>query len=186
MNLYITLDLVKIRQMFQTFIIEDCHTPIDTPPYAGTIFSETGRHIITMLSCILGYTTNEHVDEVILAFLTIFTPGKPLAIMYNYAQFISDRMHEQFTRLPTKRVFKYSSVLFHMFLYYQADMFLVSIQILETKGKERSVVFWTPLMQKYSTTFTYKDFIDSFVFLVMNMLTSNTQPRINQEIKRVL
>jgi len=79
------LDLVKIRKIFQTFIIEEHHTPTDTASYSATIFSETGRHIITMLSCILGYTTNEHVDEIILAFLSIFTPGKPLAIMYNYA-----------------------------------------------------------------------------------------------------
>lgn len=94
-----------------------------------------------MLSCILGYTSDEHVDEVILAFLSIFTPGKPPTIMYNYAQFIADRMHEQFTRLPIERVFKYSLVLFHMFSYYQADKFPVSIQKLDTKGKERSMVF---------------------------------------------
>jgi len=42
-----------------------------------------------MLSCILGYTTDEHVDEVFLEFLSIFSPGKPLAIIYNYAQFIA-------------------------------------------------------------------------------------------------
>lgn len=127
LDLYTTLDLVKIRKIFQTFIIEDRHTPTDTPHYAATIFSKTGRHIITMLSCILGYTSDEHVDEVILAFLSIFTPRKPPAIMYNYAQFITDIVHEQFTRLPTKRVFKYSSVLFYMFLYYQTDNFPVSI-----------------------------------------------------------
>lgn len=73
-----------------------------------------------------------------------------------------------------------------MFLYYQADKFLVSIQKLDTKGKERSVVYWTPLVQKFSTTFPNKDFIDSFVYPVMNMLTGNTQPRVSQEIKRVL
>ena len=80
-----------------------------------------------MPSCILGYTSGEHVDEVVLAFLSIFSPGKPPVVIYNYAQFIADRMHEQLTRLPTERVFKYSSVLFHMFLYYQSDKFPVSI-----------------------------------------------------------
>lgn len=139
-----------------------------------------------MLSCILGYTLYEYVDEVILAFMSIFSPCKPLTIMYNYAQFIADEMHEQFTRLPTERVFKYSFVLFHMFLYYQSDKFPISIQKLDTKGKERSIVYWTPLIQKYSTAFTYKDFIDSFVHPVMNMLTSSPQPKISQEIKRVL
>ena len=102
-----------------------------------------------MLSCILGYTSDEHVDEVIPAFVSIFTPGKPPAIMYCYAQFIAGRMHEQFTRLPTERVFKYSSVLFHMFLYYQVDKFLVSIYKLDTKGKEISVVYWKPLIHRF-------------------------------------
>ena len=94
-----------------------------------------------MLSCILGYTSDEHVDEVIMAFISIFTPGKPPAIMYDYAQFIADRMHEQFTRLPTERVFKYFLVVFHMFLYYQTDKFPKRIQKLDTKGKERPVVY---------------------------------------------
>ena len=99
-----------------------------------------------MLSCILGYTSDEHVDEVIMAFLSIFTPGKPLAIMFDYAQFIADRMHEQFTRLPIERVFKYSSVLIYIFLYYQTYKFPVSIQKLDTKGEERSVIYCTPLV----------------------------------------
>lgn len=180
LDLYITLDLVKIKQIFKNFIIEEHHTPTDILPYAATIFSKTGRRIIIVLSCILGYTSDEHVDEVIMAFLSIFTPGKPPAIMYDYDQFIADRMHEQFTKLPTWRVFKYSSVLFYMFLYYQTNKFPMRIHKLDTKGEERSVIYWTPLVQKFSTAFTYKDFIDSFVYPVMNMLTSKTQPRISQ------
>lgn len=104
LNLYVKLYLAKIVEIFQTFIIEDHHTPIDSPPYVSIIFSERGRQIITMLSCILGYTLDEHVDEVILAFLYIFTLGKPPAIMYNYSQFIADWMHEHFTRIPTESV----------------------------------------------------------------------------------
>lgn len=134
---YIMLDPVKIKQIFQNFIIQVCHTPKYTPPYVATIFSETGKHIITMLSCILGYTIDEHVDEVIMAFLSIFTPGKPLVIMYDYAHFIADIMHEQFTRFPIERVFKYSSVLFYMFFYYQTDKFPMRIQKFDTKGKVR-------------------------------------------------
>lgn len=84
LDLYVKLDLAKIAQIFQTFIIEGRHTPTDSLPYAATSFSKKGRQIITMLSCILGYTSNEHVDEVILAFLSIFYPGKHPAIMYNY------------------------------------------------------------------------------------------------------
>ena len=73
-----------------------------------------------------------------------------------------------------------------MFFYYQIEKFPVSIQKLETKGKDGSVVYWTLLFQKFFTTFTYKDFIVSCVYPIMNLLTSNTQPRISQDIKRVL
>lgn len=139
-----------------------------------------------MLSCILGYTTNEHVDEFVLAFLSIFFPGKSPTIVYNYAQFLADGIHEQFIRLTNERVFKYSTILFHMFVYFQSDKFPVSIQKLDTKGNPRSVIFWTPLIQMYSTIFTYKDFIHSFFHPVINILTSNYQPKISEEIKRVL
>ena len=122
-----------------------------------------------MLSCILGYTIDEHVDEVVLGFLSIFFPGKPPATLYNYAQFIADKIHEHFIRLPNERVFKYSSVSFHMFLYFQSDKFLVSIQKLDTKGNPRFVIYWAPFIQKYSTIFSYKYFIDSFSHSVINI-----------------
>lgn len=85
LDLYITLDPVKIKQIFHNFIIEEQHTPTNIPHYASSIFSEIGRRIITMLSCILGYTSDEHVDEVIMAFLSIFTLDNPPSIMFNYA-----------------------------------------------------------------------------------------------------
>jgi len=47
-----------------------------------------------MISCVLGCTTNEFVDELILAFMSIYTPGHPLATLYDYAQFIAESMHE--------------------------------------------------------------------------------------------
>jgi len=139
-----------------------------------------------MLSCILGYTTDEHVDEPILGFLSIFCLGKPPIIVFNFAQFLVDIIHDQLIRFPDERVFKYSSVLFHMFLYFQSEKFTVNIQKLDTKGNPRSVIFWTPLIQKYSTVFSYKDFIDSFVHPVVNMLSSSSKPRVSDEINKVL
>lgn len=73
-----------------------------------------------------------------------------------------------------------------MFLYYQIDKFPLSIQKLDTKGKESSFIYWTPLVHNFYTKFTYTYFIYSFVYPFMNMLTSNTQPRISLEIKRIL
>jgi len=73
-----------------------------------------------------------------------------------------------------------------MFLYFHSDKFLISIEKLETKGNPIFVIFWTPFIQRYSNIFSYKEFIDSFVHAIMNMLTSSYQPRISEEIKRVL
>lgn len=73
-----------------------------------------------------------------------------------------------------------------MFLYYQIDKLPMKIQKIDTTRKERLVIDWAPLVQRYNTTFTYKEFIDCFVHPFMNMLTSSTQPRISTEIKRVL
>jgi len=56
----------------------------------------------------------------------------------------------------------------------------------DSRGKERSVIYWTLIVQKYSTLSDYKDFIDSFVHLVMNMLIGTMQPRISPQMKRVL
>ena len=61
--------------MFQTFIGEEKHTPQDPPPYIYTIFSQFGQDIVSMISSILGYTTSEYIDEIILNFISIFTPG---------------------------------------------------------------------------------------------------------------
>lgn len=99
---------------------------------------------------------------------------------------MADRIHENFIIFPNERVFKYSSVLFHMFLYLQSDKFPVRIQKLETKGHPRTVIFCTQLMQIYSIAFSYKEFIDSFFHPIIIMLTNIYQPRINEEIKKVL
>ena len=73
-----------------------------------------------------------------------------------------------------------------MFLYFQYERFAVSLQKLDTEGNPQSVVFWTSLTMKDSTDFTYKDFTDSFIDPVFNMLSSSNEPRINEEIKKVL
>ena len=108
-----------------------------------------------MISYILGYTTSEYIDELNITFLSIYTLGQPPVVIYDYAQFIADRMHEQFIRMSNERVFKYSSVLYHMCLYYQADKFPFTLQKLDTKGQPRSASFWTPLFHKFGSPYTY-------------------------------
>ena len=139
-----------------------------------------------MLSCILGYFTDEYVDASILGFLSIFYPEQPPAFTFNFAQYLSNAIHEQLFKLPEEGMFKYSSLLFHLFIYFQSERFANSLKKLDTEGNPQSVVLWTSLIRKDSTEFTYKDFIDSFFHPVVNMLSSSSQPRISEEIKKVL
>jgi len=65
--------------LFQTFVVEEKHIPKDPLPYVSAIFSKWGYCIVTMISCVLGYTTSEYIDELILAFMSIYTPWQPPA-----------------------------------------------------------------------------------------------------------
>lgn len=94
-----------------------------------------------MIACILGFTTSEYVNELTLAYMSIFIPIQHSAFKFDYATFLADKMHEQFMRLKNERVFKYSSILYHIFVYYQSDKFPFSVQKLDTKGNPMSVIF---------------------------------------------
>lgn len=63
------LTTAKLAEMLQTFIKEENHVPTKPPPYVATIFSPFGQDIVAMISCVLSYTTNEYIDEIILAFM---------------------------------------------------------------------------------------------------------------------
>lgn len=161
LELYNSIDEDKAKKVFKNFIVVEEHTPNFNPPYIAPIFSQASKHIITMVSSILGYRTDEHVDEVIFAFISLFTPSKPPTIKFDYAQFIADKMREQLIRLPIERVFKFSTILSYLFLYYQTNKFPMKIRKCDSRGKERFVLYWTPIFQRYSTVSDYKDFVDS-------------------------
>lgn len=185
-ELYLKLDFPKIFWIFQNFLPSSVETQKSNPPYLASIFLEWTRHIVSMMSCILGYFADEYIDASIQGFLSIFYPRQCPAFTFNFAQYLSDSIHEQLVKLPEEGMFKYSSILFHMFLYFQSERFAVSLQKLETEGNPQSIVFWTSLIRKDSTEFTYKDFIDSFIHPVPNTLRSSSQPRINEEMKKIL
>lgn len=98
-----------------------------------------------MIACIFGFTTSEFVDELTLAYMSIFIPSQPPAFKFDYATFLANKMLDQFMRLENETVFKYSSILYHLFLYYQSDKFPFSLQKLDTKGNPMSIIFWTSI-----------------------------------------
>ena len=74
------LTTAKLAEMFQTFIEEENHIPKDHHPCVATLFSPFGQDIVAMISSVVGYTTNEYIDEIILAFMSIYTPGSLLLL----------------------------------------------------------------------------------------------------------
>ena len=164
----------------------DCQ-PRQPPPYLHVWFNETGRLLVDMISCILGFNTSEYVDETVLVLLSMFAPGQPPAVQYDYATFIADKIHEQFMNLERERVFKYTSYIYHLLLYYQPDSFPVFLKKLDAKGKWRSVIFWSSVCHHvYYSPYTYCDFIDLFIYLASSLLVSTPLPRLTYEMQKIL
>jgi hypothetical protein len=108
---------------FRDFSPEDAQLPKKNPPYSSSIFTVKANQIISILCYLLGYFLDEWVDEPILGFLSNFSTKERAAIKFNFSQFPADNIHDQFFRFPTKGMFRYSSVLVYMFLFFQSDRF---------------------------------------------------------------
>jgi len=90
------------------FMPPECYSKY-TLPYQHAWFDELGRLVIDMISYILGFKTSEIVDETVVALMSMFAPGQPPAVKYDYATYIANKIHEQFMNLDRERVFKYTS-----------------------------------------------------------------------------
>ena len=62
-----------------------------TPPIGYHYLNELGRMLVDLISYVLGYKGIEDVDETIMAMLSMFSPGKPPAVHYDYATYIAER-----------------------------------------------------------------------------------------------
>ena len=110
------LSSIEIAAVAKTFMRADCQPSGPSPfPYAN--FNEVGKLLVDMLTSMLGFTTNEHVDETVLVMLSAYSLEKPPAMKYNYAKYISNKIHDQLSRLKREAIFKYSSYIYHLFLY---------------------------------------------------------------------
>lgn len=159
-----------ISRIAQVFMRADRQLT-EPPPFNYRCFNEVGRLLVDMISYVLGFKTSEHIDENILVLLSTFTLGQPPAVKYNYAKFIANKRHDQLLNLEREGVFKYSSYIYRLFLYYQSDYFQFPIRKLDSKGEKRSVIFWTSVFHQVSNfPYSYCEFIDMFVYLVSSLL----------------
>ena len=121
-----------------------------------------------------------------LVLLSIFTPGQPPAVKYDYATIIANKTHDQFINLDREGVFKYTSFIYYLLLYYQLDSFPFPIRKLDSKGNRRSVIFWSSVFHNCDSPYTYSEFIYLFVHPASTLLVGAPPPRITDDMKKIL
>jgi len=134
-EIYQKLSFPQRETIFKIFLPKDSQLPKKNTPYPSSMFPQKARHIIFFLSSILGYYLDEWVDEPILGFLSTLSSYEGASITFDYGHFLSYIIHEQFLQLLTEGMFKYSSILMYMFLFFQEDKFPFSMQKLDQQGE---------------------------------------------------
>jgi hypothetical protein len=135
--------------------------------------------VISSLCCLLGYFLDEWVDEPILGFISIFSAEEKATIHDQ------ENIHDQLSKFSTEDLFRYSSILAYMFMFDQEDKFSFLMQKMDQERKPQAITLWT-LLRRNSMEFNFKQFIEIFYHLVVSMLSGRPEPRINEEIQRIL
>jgi len=99
---------------------------------------------------------------------------------------LANNIHEQFLKFPNEGIFKYSSILVYMFIFYQEDMFPFALQKINEQRSPQSIIFWTSLLRKNLVEYSFKYFIDEFIYPTTCLPGNNTEPRVSEEIQKVL
>jgi len=176
----------EITRIAKTFMRAD-RQPIEPPPFLYINFNEVGKLLVDMISSVLGFKTSEHIDEIVLVLLSAYSPGQPPAVKYNYAKFIANKIHDQLVKLDREGVFKYSSYIYHLFMYYQSNCFQCPIKRLDSKGERRSVIFWTSVFHEVqNSSYSYCEFIDLFVYPVSCLLRRTPPARLSYDMHKIL
>jgi len=119
--------------------------------------------------------------------LSMFTPGKPPSVQYDYATFIANKIHEQFMNLERERVFKYTSYIYYLLMFNQPDSFPVTLKKSDAQGNRRSLVFWSSLFHHVAySPYSYCEFIDLFIHPAMSLLLSTPPPILTDEMQKIL
>jgi len=139
-----------------------------------------------MIPLTLGFNSSEYVEDITLVLLSIFTIGQPPIVKYDYATFIANKIHDQFLNLDREGIFKYTSFIYHLLLYYQPDSFPFPIRKLDSKGNRRSVILWSLIFHNCDSSYTYSEFIDLFVHPASTLLIGAPPPRITGDMNKIL
>jgi len=96
MEAYQKLDFTKISQTLELFQAVDNPLSKRNPPYDSSMFPDRTKKITTILSYLLGYNSDQYVNEAIIGFLSLFSVDSKPTVLYNFSQFLAEAIHEQF------------------------------------------------------------------------------------------
>jgi len=75
-ELYQKMNFPQRAQIFKLFLPPSSQFPSTNPPYPTSMFSIKGNQVISSLCALLGYYSDQWVDEPILGFLSIFSANE--------------------------------------------------------------------------------------------------------------
>ena len=177
MEIYSKLKFTKRTKNFETFLPENAQLPKTNPPYPSSMFPGMTKQIISIVACMLGYHLDQWVDEIILAFLSLFSWNEKPDAIFCYNEFLAEIIDDQFMKLSIVGVLKYASILEYLFLFYQSDKFPFQLQNIDSQGNTHLVIHWTNLVRKNNIEFTFNDFVDQFLHVVASLLNSDAEPK---------
>jgi hypothetical protein len=134
-EMYQNFSFLQRVHIFEFFLPQNAQFPKKNPPYHSSMFSEKGNQVISSLCCLLGYYSDEWVDNPILGFLPIFSVKGKDTTRFDYNSFLAENMHEKLFKFPIEGMFRNSSILAYMFLFFHADKFLFPVHKMDQDGK---------------------------------------------------
>jgi hypothetical protein len=155
-ELYQKMTFPQRAQIFELFLPRSAQLPTTNPPYPSSMFSTKGNQVIKSLCALLGYYSDQWVDEPILGFFFIFSTDEKPTTQFDFSTFLANKIHEQFVNFTTEGMFWYSSILAYLFIFFQAEKFSFSMQKMDGDGIPQAVTAWTSLLRHNSTEFSFK------------------------------
>jgi hypothetical protein len=104
----------------------------------------------------LGYYSDQWVDEPILGFLSIFSTDEKPTTQFDFSTFLVNNIHEKFVNFSKEGMFRYSSILAYLFVFFQVDKFAFSMQKMDRDGRPQAVTALTSLLRHNSMEFSFK------------------------------
>jgi len=83
-------------------------------------------------------------------------------------------------------MFKYTSYIYHLLLYYHPENFPFPIRKLDSRGNQRSMIFWSSIFHDCDSPYTYSELIDLFMHQTSTLLIGAPPPKITGDMKKIL